>query len=79
MTVAAGCALLFFFWGLAKFIFNAGDAKGNQEGRQLMLWGVVALFVLLSVWGLVRFVQETLLGIETNTSVVALVDVTLIL
>ena len=61
IILAAGVALLAFFWGLAKFIFrSAGDEKAVEEGKRVMIWGVVALFVMVSVWGIVRFVQGEL-------------------
>jgi hypothetical protein len=52
-----GLALAFFFWGLAKFIFalNSGNEKGAQGGKTMMWWGVIALFVAVSIWGLIRF------------------------
>jgi hypothetical protein len=61
IPIAASLALLAFFWGLAKFIFNAsGDAKAVQEGKNIMLWGTLALFVLISVWGILRFLSGEL-------------------
>ena len=53
-------ALLFFFWGIAKYIRSAGSEK--DEGKIIMVWGIVALFVMASVWGLVAFLQTELLG-----------------
>jgi hypothetical protein len=58
--IAAALALLAFFWGLVKFISRAGDEKAIEEGRRLMIWGIVALFVMVSVWGLVLFLQQQL-------------------
>jgi len=58
--VVGGLALLYFFWGLAKLVLNAGDEKGREEGKQIMKWGIVALFVLVSIWGIVIFIQRTL-------------------
>ncbi len=52
-------ALLYFFWGLAKFILAAGNEGAKAEGKNIMIWGVVALFVMVSVWGLVAFLQDT--------------------
>jgi hypothetical protein len=66
-VVAAGAALLVFFWGLVKFITKAGDEGAVEEGRRLMLWGIVALFVMVSVWGLVQFLN-TELGIGTGNA-----------
>jgi uncharacterized membrane protein len=47
-------AILYFFWGLAKFIMAAGDDDARAAGKKIMLWGVVALFVMTSVYGLVK-------------------------
>ncbi len=59
--IAAGVALLVFLWGLAKFIFKSGgDEKSHEEGIAIMKWGIVALFVMVSVWGIVNFMQSTL-------------------
>src|SRR3989344_1729404 len=51
-------ALLAFFWGLAKFILQAGDEKGREDGKQVMKWGIVALFVLVSVYGILTFLTS---------------------
>ena len=52
-------ALLVFMWGLAKFIFKVGgDEKAVADGKRLMIWGTIALFVMLSIWGIIRFVRN---------------------
>ncbi len=51
-------ALLYFFWGLANYILKAGEEK--EEGKNIMIWGIVALFVMASVWGIVGFIQTAL-------------------
>ena len=61
LVVAIG--LLAFFWGLVKFIW-AGE-EGKKEGQSLMIWGLVALFVMVAVWGLVRFIGSAV-GITTE-------------
>lgn len=58
--IVVGIALLAFFWGLAKFIFSAGDPEAQKQGRGIMIWGIIALFVMVSVWGLVRFIGDAL-------------------
>jgi hypothetical protein len=62
LTLIAGIALLVFFWGLVKFIFAAGSEEAKDQGKRIMIWGVVALFVMISVWGLVAFLQVAFLG-----------------
>jgi hypothetical protein len=61
IPVVASLALLAFFWGLVKFINNvSGDTKAITEGKNLMIWGLIALFVMVSVWGILRFVYGEL-------------------
>ncbi len=59
-------AFILFFWGLSKFILNAGNEKGRQEGQNYMLWGVLALFILLTFRTITSFIS-TDLGIGTST------------
>ena len=51
-------ALVYFIWGLIKYIRAAGDPEAAKEGRSIMIWGVVALFVMASVWGLTSALQD---------------------
>lgn len=51
-------AVVYFFWGLAQYIWNAGD-DAKKEGRQRMIWGLVALFVMVSVWGIISLFGST--------------------
>ena len=66
LPIVVALALLAFFWGLAQFIFASGDEGAKDEGKRRMIWGVVALFVMVSVWGLVGFVGSAL-GIQQGT------------
>ena len=55
-------AILAFIWGAARFILEADDSNARTEGRQAMFWGIIGIFVLFSLWGLVRVVMVTFLG-----------------
>lgn len=46
--------VLVFLWGVFKLISSGGDGDARKEGLGYMWWGVVALFVMVSVWGLVN-------------------------
>ena len=46
-------ALIFFMWGLVTYIMSAGDEAKRADGKWRMIWGIIALFVMVSVWGLV--------------------------
>ena len=63
ITIVVAIALLVFLWGLAKFIFRVGGDEGAiEEGKRLMIWGLIALFVMISVWGIIRFINTALLS-----------------
>lgn len=66
--VFVALALLVFFWGLVKFITKAGDEKSVEEGRNTMVWGLIALFVMISVWGIVNLMGSEL-GIDNLQSI----------
>ncbi len=53
----AGLALALFIWGGVVMLASPGSDESRKEGRTRMLWGLIALFVLVSVWGLVQLVQ----------------------
>lgn len=50
-----------FVWGVVKyFILHPGDEEKREEGRQFVLWGVLAMALLFSIWGLVNMLLSTL-------------------
>ena len=59
-------AVVYFFWGLVQYI--GGDADKKSEGRSHMIWGIIALFVMVSVFGLIRVVGNTF-GVQQGGSV----------
>ena len=58
IELLGGVALFYFFWGIATYIKAAGDEKALEKGKNIMIWGVIALFVLTSVGGLIRLMQD---------------------
>lgn len=60
-------ALLGFLWGIMLFIWNAGNEKKKREGRSVIIWGVVAMFALVSITGIIALLQNTF-GLSGNAS-----------
>ena len=50
-------ALLYFFWGLADFVRKVGGNE-MEEGKNKMIWGLITLFVMASVWGIIKFIGD---------------------
>ena len=65
IPVVFGLAVLAFFWGVAKYVLQAGNPKVREQGRHLMIWGVIAIFIMSSIWGIVALLGSTL-GITTG-------------
>ena len=58
--VLLAVAVFIIVWGIFKFIVNAGDEEARKTGRNFILWGVVGVFLMLSVWGLVNILTNTI-------------------
>ena len=58
--ILIGVAIIAFFWGLISYMFKTkGDQEGRKTATNLMVWGILAIFIMLSVFGLVRLLQNT--------------------
>ena len=43
-----------FLWGVITFLTAGGDEEKRADARQLMIYGLVGLFVMVAVWGIVN-------------------------
>ncbi|MBP9760379.1 MAG: hypothetical protein KBD24_03355 [Candidatus Pacebacteria bacterium] len=59
-------AFLVFVWGLITFIFASGDDDAKAAGKNRMIWGVLALFVITAIWGILALLR-TITGASDNT------------
>jgi uncharacterized membrane protein YidH (DUF202 family) len=59
IPILISLGLLLFLWGVLRYLF-AKDEVAQKEARSFMLWGIIALFVMVSVWGLVTILSETI-------------------
>lgn len=70
IPVLIAAAVVVFFWGLVRYILSPGE--GHATGRTTMIAGLLALFVMVSVWGIIKLAQNTLgiNGDNNNGSIV---------
>ncbi len=59
LPFALTLSVLFFLWGLAQFVYRAGDIKEHENGRRIMVWGVIAIFVFVSIFGIMEVILQT--------------------
>ena len=67
LVIALG--LLVFIWGLVQFILASGNEEAKDVGKRRMVWGIITLFVIVSVWGLVGLLNQ-ITGIEQGMDVI---------
>ena len=60
-------AMIYFILGVIKYVISDSE-KDKSKGRQFMIWGIVALFAMVSVWGLVKVIGNTF-GITADVKV----------
>ena len=70
-TLFATAAMVAFFYGIVQFIWGSrdGDATKAKNGKNFMLWGLIALFVMFSVWGIINYAQG-IFGIAGKNTIV---------
>ncbi len=58
-------ALGYFLFGVVMFFVNPDNAGEKGDGKQHMLWGVVGMFLMISVFGILKLIEHTL-GLGAN-------------
>ena len=60
VPVLFAVAFIVFLYGVfKKYIWSRGDETAVEEGHKLILWGLVAFVVMISLWGLVNVISNT--------------------
>lgn len=54
IPILIGVALIVFFWGLIQYIRK----PEAETGKKIMIAGLVGLFIMVSVWGIIRLMQN---------------------
>lgn len=61
-----GLALVFFLIGVVKFVASGDNEEKRTSGRNMMIFGIIVLFVMVSVWGLVSIIYKSFFS-DTQT------------
>jgi hypothetical protein len=57
IPIAVTLAVLAFFWFLVRFIWKGSEDPAERDKMKGgMGWSIVALFIMVSIWGLVGFI-----------------------
>lgn len=52
-------ALILFLIGIVQYVTAGGDEEKRSAARGMIIFGIIALFVMVSVWGFVNILSRT--------------------
>ena len=52
-------AFVYFFWGVVQYVLYPDDEGKKEKGRSMMIWGIIALTVMFSVYGLIEILASS--------------------
>ena len=58
--------LVYFIWGVVEYVLS-GNTEKKEQGQQHMIWGIIGLAVIVSIWGLVGILRNQFIGTDSNT------------
>jgi len=59
-------ATVIFVWGIIQYVLAAaGSPQQAQQGKKVMLGGIIGMFIMASAWGIVRILCD-FFGITTE-------------
>lgn len=61
-------AAVFFAYGLFEYIKDSDNADAREKGKNHIIWGLIGMFIMVTVFYLMRFIVGTL-GIEDEINV----------
>lgn len=53
-------AIIYFVFGAVKFMLNADNPTERDSGKSAMIWGIIGLFIMVGVYGIVWFLRASL-------------------
>ena len=59
--------LVVFAYGVIEMITHQSDENARAKGKSHMLGGVIGMFIMLSAWGIINLIANTVKGIEEGS------------
>jgi uncharacterized membrane protein YvlD (DUF360 family) len=61
LLIIFAAGLFVFMWGMFQFMVahTTTDAGRIKEGKDHMIWGVVGMFIMVSVYGIISLLDST--------------------
>ena len=59
VIILISLAVVFFLYGILKYIGRGDDEESQKKGKNIMIYGIIGLFVMISFWGIVNILINT--------------------
>lgn len=59
LLVVFALGFLLFVYGLVEFLWKINEGGDNKEGKQHMVWGIVGMLIMVSVYGILGLIDDT--------------------
>ena len=59
VPILIGLAVFVILWGIFTYITKAGEEEKRAEAKKFILYGIIGVFIMLSLWGLVGILVNT--------------------
>lgn len=53
-------ALVVFAFGVLQMVMKGDDADARKKGQMSMLGGVIGMFIMMSAWGIIYLISDTI-------------------
>jgi hypothetical protein len=60
IAILFSLALAYFIYGVAAYLWNPDSEEAREKGRTGMLWGIIGMFIMISVFGIMRFLISSI-------------------
>jgi len=65
ITLLFAGAVVVFLWGVFEFIRDKDSDEAVGKGKQHMMYGIIGIFIMVSVFGIMRLILNTF-GLDTS-------------
>lgn len=60
IILAFAIAVFMFVVGIVQYMANKDNAEAAEKGKRHMLWGIIGMFIMVSVFAIIRVIINTL-------------------
>ena len=69
IAILFALATLMFFYNVARYIWNPDNEEMREEGKTGMLYGIIGMFIMVAVFGILKFIISSTGGEDVTNYV----------